>query len=126
MLAERLVQHAYPTPSLLGRPFTRLRWLFTRIGSERRDRVCQNDSVLSKPEPGVGSRARSFQEMLGRKLLEAEHAPSDVCHLCLSEILERAFEHGWCFMRWRAEWFVETAMSYVLFDSVRQILQAVY
>ncbi|KAI1635819.1 hypothetical protein F4809DRAFT_642174 [Biscogniauxia mediterranea] len=118
-------------PGWLSHPLRRLRWLYARIRAERHDR---SSSALPLPDPfffppsssssssstpssptepnhhhhdeASEWRPRSFREILGRKLLEAQqHAsPSPSPPLPLAELLERAAENLFLLCWWAGEW----------------------
>ncbi|KAI1501571.1 hypothetical protein F5X99DRAFT_382342, partial [Biscogniauxia marginata] len=91
-------------PSWLCSPLRRLRWLRARIRAERHDRVSQFGSSAFRPDP-AGARPRSFREILGRKLVEAEvDAPRGARALPLAELLERVAENLFLMCWWEAEW----------------------
>ncbi|KAI0023995.1 hypothetical protein F4780DRAFT_687507 [Xylariomycetidae sp. FL0641] len=144
------------TPSYARNPLSRLQWLRARIGAERHDHVVLSASAFGtgtrtsvwRPTEAVSGtprprRARSFHEMLGRKLVEAEEAadlvaaageaevvsyPSSRSQLrypscgqesaasapALSSLLERAVEHTFLMAWWLAEWAAYALADYVL------------
>ncbi|KAI3325391.1 hypothetical protein HD806DRAFT_521005 [Xylariaceae sp. AK1471] len=97
----------------VGPFYTKVRWFRQRLYSERYSPDKSSVKEIAGPDMDF---PRTFQEILSRKIIEAEDAPTIVCSMSVYGLLSRILEHLFYFLRWRWDRFTLVCFNGILRD----------